>query len=215
MTEEEMKTLLAERDAEIEKLKADKHTALGEKNKANAAAKAAQDAADEAAAEALAKTGDIEAIKSQLETKHNKALKALQDQLDSSTQKLSGMLIDDTITKSLVDNNVPKHMHAPLAAMFKMNSKLNDGVAMFGDTPLADHLPAYFKSDEGKAFVTAPVNVGTGSTGVRNPNANTHGFTKENIDTKIYELMKIAKTDPDSAKAILGEVGRSDLAVDL
>lgn len=167
----------------------------------------AQARADDAADEAARKAGDLEALEKRLTEKHSKAIKSLEDQLAASTARLSGMLIDDTITKSLVDNNVPKHMHAPLAAMFKMNSKLVDGVAVFasdkGEVALTDHLPAYFKTDDGKAFVTAPVNVGTGSGGVKNPILTKRPETQE----ELVAFSNLSVTDPAAYQALAASWG--------
>lgn len=179
--------------AETAKLLAEKNTLIAEKRKTQEHAEAAREEAEKAAAEAKAKNGDIDAIKAQ----HAKELAKLKDQLTADLSardaRLSELLIDNGIKSALVEHNVAPQFHEMATAYFKMQAKLDNGEAKFGDVPLADGIKAYVTSDKGKHFVAAPVNSGgnaTGSTG----EAPATSMTKANFSqAKFYELLATDK----------------------
>lgn len=194
MTIEELTAALEKAQASITKLEAKNSELIDREKEAKRKADEAEDAREEAAAEAAKKSGDIESITASLKTKHTKELKALQDQLDTMTGNYSKLVIDDAITKSMVDAKIPAHLHNPMRAMFKTEAKLADGVAMHGDTPLADYLTAYWASDEGKAFIPAPVNVGTGSGTV---SSASEWANKPSTPAEIEKFMRLSVENPE------------------
>ncbi len=167
---EEMQTAI---DAAVEARVAEETKGLKEKRdqvlKDNRELKNAKTAAEQAAADAVEESqrqaGDITALETTLKNKYNKEIEQLQADLKNVSDSYSKLVIDDQIMKTMVDANVPKHLHEPLKAMFKLKSEVKDGVAIYNDEPLATSLPAYFKTPEGMEYTTAPETVGTGATG--------------------------------------------------
>lgn len=213
ITEEMQAAIDAAVEAATEKLKTKNSELIAEVRTLKTAKTAAEQAAEDAAEQAATKAGDVEAIKTQLNTKHASAITALEAKLTAVNENYAKLVIDDAIMSNMVAANVPAHLHAPLKAFFKSDAKLgDDGVAMIGDTTLADYLPAYFQSDEGKSYTLAPQNVGTGVTGVRNSSAQGHGFTRENFSTRTAEWGMLASKEPERARQIALDVGREDLA---
>lgn len=161
MTEEEMKQRIAALEADNEKLKTDKQTALGEKNRAAAAAKQALEAQQEAEAAveaateaATAKTGDIEAIKASLKTKHDNAMKKVEAERDAALNQLNTLLIENEITKAVGEKGLPPHHARALGRELRDGAIVKDGVAYAADgTPLTEFLPAFFDTDEGRAWL--------------------------------------------------------------
>lgn len=161
---------------------------------------AAEQAAEDASEDAIRKAGDIEALETKLNAKHATAIKALEDQL--ATYR-----VDAVITKAMVDGGVEKSLMMPLDSMFKLHAKANN---LSGDD-LAAHIAATLSAPENSNWIAAPVNIGTGATGVKT-NTTGHGFTKENFNSRMGEWAVLSASDPAQAKQIAESVGRSDLA---
>jgi hypothetical protein len=209
MTEDELTKLLAERDAEIEKLKSDKHTALGEKNKANAAAKAAQEAADQAAQDAAEKSGDIETLKASLEKKHKADLQKLTDANSAYETRLSELLIDNAVKTALTTYGVPPELARGATLLMKDGVKMVNGEAMVGEVPFGDHLEAWSKSAEAKHYIAAPNNTGAGATG-STAKANALSKPPETAD-EWSTYMKLANENPAQASSLADQWGRPEL----
>ena len=209
MTEEELKALLAERDAEIEKLKTDKHTALGEKNKANAAAKAAQEAADQAAQDAAEKAGNIEALKASLEKKHSAEVKKLTEANGAYETRLSELLIDNAVKTALTTYGVPPEHARAATLLMKDGVKMVNGEPMVGDVAFADHLEAWSKSAEAKHYTAAPNNTGAGATG---STAKANALSKPPETAEEWNtFMKLASDNPAQASSLADQWGRPEL----
>lgn len=129
------------------------------------------------------KPEDMEALETQIETlktdlsKATKEAKTLKADLDRAqndhkteaafTQKL---LVDNGLTEALVSVGVkePAHLKAVKAMLASQVQIVADGdnrVAKVGDKALADFAKEWAASDEGKHFVSAPVNSGGGAQG--------------------------------------------------
>jgi hypothetical protein len=207
MTEDEMKALLAERDAEIEKLKNDKHAALGEKNKANAAAKAAQDAADQAERNAAEKSGDIETLKASLEKKHKADLKSRDDKITGYENRLSELLIDNAVKTALTQLGVPPEHARAATLLMKDGVTMVNGEAMVGDVPFADHLASWAKSDEAKHYTAAPNNTGAGASGSTAKATTSMTAAELNTPDGFAKFTQIAKDNPELASQIAKNAG--------
>lgn len=202
MTPEEMQIALDKALESITKLENKNSELIDREKAARKLSDEAQIKADEAADEAARKAGDLEAIEKRLNDKHTRALKQVQDELDTIRGERDAAIkasidkdINDTLRSSMIEVGVPKHLLAPLTSHLKASVEVVDGVPVIGGKPLADHLPTYWKSDEGKAYIEAPVNVGTGSTGVRNATADAWANPPKTADEQ-YRFAKLSSEDP-------------------
>lgn len=212
MTEQEiadMKSALEAAQASIANLEAVNKNLKKEKTDAKAAADAAEEAREEAAREAAEQSGNVETVRAALEAKHKKDLKAVQDKLEASNTQLTNLLIDGEITKSLVANVKDTFHHEALSAYLKMNTKLENGVAMRGDMTLEDSLNDYFTNGAGKNYVTAPSTVGTGATGARTTSTNQWN-TKPSTPEEHFKFAKLSKEDPALYDSLRAKFGMTD-----
>ena len=127
--------------------------------------KAAKEAAEE---EAANKSGDVTKVKEQLEAKHAKEMKALNDAIAAKDGSLHKLLVDNGLTEALTKAGVaPQYLDAA-KALIQANNKAEiteiDGktVAKFGDKEITEFVTGWAQGDNGKHFVAAPVNGGGG-----------------------------------------------------
>ena len=135
--------------------------------------KAAKEAAEE---EAANKSGDVTKVKEQLEAKHAKEMKALNDTIAAKDGSLHKLLVDNGLTEALTKAGVaPQYLDAA-KALIQTNNKAEiaeiDGktVAKFGDKEIAEFVTGWAQGDSGKHFVAAPVNGGGGAKGTGDGN---------------------------------------------
>jgi F0F1-type ATP synthase membrane subunit b/b' len=215
MTDEELKARIADLEAAVEAAKKDKHDALGEKNKAKAALAEAQKIAEEAAeAQALA-SQSVEEVKAALEKKHAREIEKLTGQLNAANSTLKTHLVDNAITKALVDNGVPAHYHRALLAQHREGVEVKEGKAIVGDVDLVEHMTGWFNSEEGKHFRPAPANTGTGATGSTKPAENGSAYKKADGSLNHTAFGEFIKTDQAGAKAWAQANGFGDIAKEL
>lgn len=208
MTEEEMKQRIAALEADNEKLKTDKQAALGEKNRAAAAAKHALEAKEEAEEAAAAKAGDIEAVKASLQKKHDAAIKAIEAERDAANAQLQTLLVDNGLQAALVAGNVdPEHFDILIPAL-KAQVTMKDGAAYYGDEPLTDGVTA-FLTGKGAKYCLAPANSGAGATG---SSAKATGWSKAPSTAEEYDrYFKLTVSDPAQASALADSWGMPEL----
>jgi len=210
MTEEEMKARIEALESDNDKLKADKHAALGEKNKANAAAKAAQEAADAAAEEAAEKAGDVEAIKASLTKKYEAQIAKLTEGNAKLTADLSILKIDNVIADAMSKNGVMAEDVDILSTFLKTGATIENGEAMVNGVPLAEHVSSFFSSERASRYVAAPQNNGAGATG----NTTTTGkWTTPPTLAQMSEWARDAVTNPTQYNAMARQWNRPDLEV--
>jgi hypothetical protein len=207
MTEEEMHARIAELETQNEKLKADKSTAIGEKNRAKAEAAEAKEAQQREKDDAAAKTGDVEGLKAA----HAREIKKLQDQLAERDTSIASMLIDNAIASKAVEAGVFPHLVDGFTAMMKMAAKVENGQAMVGDHSLADHMSSYLASANGKNFYPAPQNGGGGATG-STAKATTNSKQPETAD-EWNTFFKLTNDNPALANSLAEQWGRPELKV--
>lgn len=210
-TIEELQADLEKALASIAKLETKNSELIDREKKAKSAADAAEEAAEAAAAEAAAKAGDVDAVTKSLTKKFEAQIAKLTADRDAATGQLQTLLIDNTVTQALASNNVPAHAQRALSLLLREGAEVKGSEAFVGDVSLSDHISTFFSSDEGKHWLPAPANSGAGATG-SSAKASTHGFTKENFDSRIGEWMALASSDSVAAKAIAESVGRTDWA---
>lgn len=117
---------------------------------------------DDLQAQLTAAQGELKTAKKAAET----ATQALEGERGFTTR----LLVDNGLNAALLEAGVknPAHLKAA-AALIRSGQKVEikaDGEtrnAMIGDKPLADFVKAWAASDDGKHFVSAPVNTGGGA----------------------------------------------------
>jgi len=163
---------------------------LGENKKLKTAKTAAEEAAEAAAAEAAEKSGDIDSVKAQLTSQHEKALKQLQAELAASNDRLSSMSREATLNDALTAANVMPQ-HAPLLKAFlASNAKFENGEWTVEGVSLSDHAASYLKSTAAADYIAAPANSGAGATG-------STAKASQQINT-LDALMALAKENPSA-----------------
>ncbi|KQN09970.1 hypothetical protein ASE85_03300 [Sphingobium sp. Leaf26] len=208
MTEEEMQARIEELEAQADQLKADKRKAIGEKNTANNAAKAAQDAIDQAQAEAALNSGNVETVKTEL----NSTIKKLQEQLADRDQQLEKLQIDGGIAAALTENQVFDHFHRPLVAMLKAEAKMVAGVAQIDGVPVPEYIKGFLTSAEGKHYVPAPDNSGSGATGATGRTGS--NFTKPPETAEEWQrFMQLTVTNPAETNSLADKWSMPELRV--
>lgn len=172
-----------------------------EKEEAEAAAEAAK-------AEAAAKSGDIEAVKAQLEAKHARELKAVTDRAEKAEGQVRKLVVDNGLDAALdaagVSPALKKAAKALLREGVELKDENGDPVALMGGVALTDAIKAWSATDEGKHFVTLG-NSGGGAPGggsgsaVKNPwKADQHNLTEQD---------RIEANDPALASRLKAEAG--------
>ena len=215
MTDEELKAALEKALESIGKLEKKNSELIDREKEAKKLSDEAQSKADELADEAARKAGDLESVEKRLTDKHTRAMNLLQAERDAAITarddavKLSADKdINDALRSAMVDNSVPKHLHAPLTAYLKSGIEMADGVATRDGKPLTE----YFKTEEGKAYVVAPANVGTGSTGVRNSTADEWANPPKTPDEQ-FRFSKLSSEDPDRFNHLCDRFNMADRKV--
>lgn len=99
-----------------------------------------------------------------------KTTEKIQKQYEQESKFTHGLLVDNGLNDVLVKSGVSnpamlKAVKSMLASQVKIEAEGETRVAKIGDKPLADYVSEWAKSEEGKYFVSAPVNNGGGSAG--------------------------------------------------
>lgn len=151
---------------------------LGELRSAKAKAKGS-DIDPEDYARLQSEVEDLNGRLSNSEKMSKSEIAKLSKSLSEKDGALSGLLVDSGITEALAKAGVAPHYMNPLKAMFKTQAQLvaenGQYKAVIGDKGLADAIGAYLGGDEGKHFVSAPMNSGGGSQGAGGKGASAPG----------------------------------------
>jgi len=176
------------------------------KRKADAAQKLLDEAEDNAAA------GD-ELAKLQHEYKKlEKTIADLTGERDSLASELRTTRVDGAISAAIASGNVRPEMVEAVEAILHRKAQYEDGAATIDGKSIADFAKSYFAKD-GAHFIRAADNAGADATGNNGSKpAEPHGFTKENFNSKMGEWAVLSGSEPEKAKQIAIEVGRTDLA---
>lgn len=174
--------------------------------RAEEAETANEDLADKAAA------GDDLAKLQREYAKLEKTIADLTGERDTLAADLRTTRVDGAISAAIASGNVRPEMVEAVEAILHRKAQYEDGAATIDGKSIADFAKSYFSKD-GAHFVRAADNAGAdaaGNNGAKSSEA--HGFTKENFNSKMGEWAVLSGTDPEKAKQIATEVGRSDLA---
>lgn len=126
---------------------------------------------EDAETKALDKSGDIKAIKEQLQLKHDKEMEKVVGERDDAKGQLSKHVVSGGLTQALIKANVNPDMIDAATAVINQNFKgevgNNDGTpfAKFDGQAVNDFVADWAGTDSGKRFVLADKNNGGGSNG--------------------------------------------------
>lgn len=159
-------------DAKIEEatqgLKAKNSELLGKLKEAQKSKDELAEAKEQAELQALEKAGNIDELKKQLEEKFSSQIAAEKQKATDLDAKLKKLVIEDGLTSALVKANVQKDLIDAAKALFKTTKTIeltDDMTAKIDGDNLSDAVVKWAQSDQGKAFVAAPVNTGGGAKG--------------------------------------------------
>ena len=152
----------------VEALSTKNRELLGELKQAKAKAKGVEiDPAEHAALQT-----EVEELKVKLDKQSKDSLKEIEKLTNSLTQKdgaLQTYLVDNGLSDALIKVGVRPEMMNAVKAMLKSKAVVQpDGEsykALMGDKALADAVAEWAATDEGKHFVAAQNNNGSGATG--------------------------------------------------
>lgn len=115
---------------------------------------------------------ELETVKSnysKLEKESKSNLEKLTSDLTNKDAYLQKMVIDENLTKTLLELGVDKQFIKPALAMLKPNSKIKQGEngyeAVIEDAPLSDYISKWYNEGDGKVFQVSIPNSGGGSNG--------------------------------------------------
>jgi len=148
-------------------------------------------ALEELAERELIEVGDLDAVKKAIQGKHEKELKAKQDEIDELTASLHTLLVDQGLTDAFQKNGIAERYLPACRALLRDGVQITkndsgDYKATAGDVPLEDYVAKWAKSDDGKIYVAAKDNSGGGSGGSGDGDGD--GSAGEN-ETRYKELL--------------------------
>ncbi|MEM6902244.1 MAG: hypothetical protein AAF556_03275 [Pseudomonadota bacterium] len=144
---------------------------------------------------------DIEALEKTLTERHTGELDGLKSQLAEREQQLNQLLIGNGLKAALVEANVGKAFMAAAEALLRSNDIKIEAVdgqptATVDGKPLKEFVQAWSQSDEGKHFVSAGDNAGTGAKGADG------GGSKAWTDYSSGELQRLKRDNPQQFQAL-------------
>lgn len=160
----------------------------------------------------------LTAQKTQLEAKFAKEREKLEERASKLDGTLRRVMVDDGLTKALVEAGVAKEYMPAAKALLKEKGQIKlvedeDGIEVFADdgindrTPLADYVRKWSTEDEGKPFIAkatgGDAKGGQGRTFGENPFDTQGGKVKPNL-TKQQELIA---SNPEKARQLAQAVG--------
>lgn len=172
--------------AELQKLledalsgvKAKNDELLGEVKKYKADAKALADGLAELKAakerseqEALEKTGDVDKIKQALESRFEKERNELLGKYDAVKGNLHNLLVENGLTDALTKSGVAPQFLDAAKALIKAQGQVDiaevngSATALISGKTVTDFVSDWAKGDNGKHFISAPLNGGGGASG--------------------------------------------------
>lgn len=174
MTLEEALAALEEQTKANEKMNAKLDELLGEvkterqkRRDADAAKAEAEEAARAKAEEAAAKSGDVDALRQQLEAKHAKTLESERKAREAAESQLNKLVIDGGIDAALDAAGMAPSFKRMLRRDFTAEHQIEirDGQAFANGEALADAVKAWTASDEIAGLKAASQATGSGAPG--------------------------------------------------
>lgn len=162
---ETLKAELDEAKAAIESLTTKNREILAEKKKLQAKT---QEIDFEAYSKAIEENESLKAANAKLEKQHKQDVEKLSGELGQKDSYLQKLLIEDGLTKGLIESGIDKQFLKAALAMLKPEAKVNQSEngydAVIGDKPIAEYLKTWVESD-GAIFVPKQNDSGAGARG--------------------------------------------------
>jgi hypothetical protein len=163
---------------------------------------------EQAEAEKAKASGDVEAVRTQLETKHARDLKAATDRAEKAEAQVQKLVIDNGLSAALDEARIKPELKRAATAMLRDGVELKDEdgepVAYKGGLPLAEAIRLWAEGDDGKPFILAG-NSGGGAPGGGKTASNTPNPWKQGSTFSLTEQDRIARDKPDLAKRLMAE----------
>lgn len=161
---------------------------------------AAKETAEE---EAASKSGDIEAIKRTLETKHKKELDAVIRERDELSTNLKTIRVDNEINSTIASLGIKTEFVPAVEALLHRRVEYTDGVATIEGKPITDWAKEW-STKEGAVYRPAPNNSGAGAMGNDGSKATALPIPKSPEELTAAH-MALATSDPASYNAIIAQ----------
>lgn len=163
---------------------------------------------EQAEADKAKASGDVEAVRIQLETKHGRELKAATDRAEKAERQVEKLVIDNGLSAALDEARVKPELKRAAAALLREGVELKDDdgepVAYKGGLPLAEAIKLWAEGDEGKPFVLAGNSGGGAPGGGKGAHSGPNPW-KQGPSFSLTEQDRIARDKPDLAKRLMAE----------
>lgn len=163
---------------------------------------------EQAEADKAKASGDVEAVRTQLETKHGRELKAATDRAEKAERQVEKLVIDNGLSAALDEARVKPELKRAAAALLREGVELKDDdgepVAYKGGLPLAEAIKLWAEGDEGKPFVLAGNSGGGAPGGGKGAHSGPNPW-KQGPSFSLTEQDRIARDKPDLAKRLMAE----------
>jgi len=187
----------------IEALTAKNKELLAEKKSAKEAAEQAEAEREAAEEEKARSSNDLKALEERLTAKHAREIAKLQRENETANAQLKTLLIDNAISTALDGHNVLPQFKKAVTAMIKAEATLEGGEAVAGGLPLSDYIKDFVSGDDGKVFVAADANGGSGGTTSQKTVTNGTKWTNPpKTGEEIIEWAKWAPENPQLASSL-------------
>lgn len=159
---------------------------------------------------------DVQALRTQLESKHGREIKAKDDEIAKLKGQLNTLVIDNGLSRELDGVKVSAEFKDAVTALLRQGVEIKDedGVptAFKGGLPLADAVKLWAESDQGKAFVRLDNSGGDAKGGDRKTkdSGEINPWKAETLNR--FQQGQILQADPEKAKRLRAEAGIKDAA---
>ena len=164
---------------------------------------------EQAEADKAKASGDVEAVRTQLETKHGRELKAATERAEKAERQVEKLVIDNGLSAALDEARVKPELKRAADAMLRDGVELKDDdgepVAYKGGLPLAEAIKLWAEGDEGKPFVLAG-NSGGGAPGGKGAHSGPNPW-KQGPTFNLTDQDRIEREKPELAARLKAEAG--------
>lgn len=173
MTEEELKALVEDLKVQVEATNAKNKELLGKLRESNLKNKEIDlDTYTRALEENDTLKSELSKTKGELNLKA-KDLEKLSGTLTEKENYLKNLTLENSLNEQLTKVNVKPELLPAVKALLKGQASVNENNVLIGDKAINDFMAEWSAAD-GKAYIQAPANSGTGATG-SNGSATTSG----------------------------------------
>lgn len=190
MTEEELKALVEDLKVQVDATNAKNKELLGKLRESNLKNKEIDlDTYTRALEENDTLKSELSKTKGELNLKA-KDLEKLSGTLTEKENYLKNLTLENSLNEQLTKANVKPELLPAVKALLKGQASVNENNVLIGDKAINDFMTEWSATD-GKAYIQAPANSGTGATG-----SNGGGNVQKLSDLSESERINLFKTDP-------------------